>query len=60
MAFRTTTRSALVLIAIAVALGAIGAASGTWYLVVSMVLVIAVQAVSLWLTWSRRNGRSRP
>jgi hypothetical protein len=45
------TRSALGIIAVALAVGIVAAAMGSWFVVVSMALVVVVQAVSF------RRGR---
>jgi hypothetical protein len=59
MPARRNNRSALVLIAIAAALGAAGVAVDNWFLIISMVLVIAVQVVSLWMARRRPGGGGR-
>jgi len=59
MPSRSKARSAPVLIVVALALGIAGALIGSVYLVLSMVLVILVQAVSLWTTRNRPSGGGR-
>jgi len=59
MMSRSKNRSAPILIVVALAIGIAGALVGSWFLVLSMVLVILVQAVSLWTTRIRPNGGDR-
>jgi len=59
MPSRSKARSAPILIVVALALGIAGALIGSVYLVLSMVLVILVQAVSLWTTRNRPSGGDR-
>lgn len=59
MTSRSKARSAPVVIVVALALGIAGALIGSWFLVLSMVLVILVQAVSLWTARSRPDGSDR-
>lgn len=47
------------LICAAVAIGIIGVTAGSWFVVVSMALVVLVQVINLWINRRRLGGGGR-
>jgi hypothetical protein len=54
---QTRVRVALIVIAIAIIIGVVAAIVGNWFVVVTMVLAILGQVVSVRANWQRFGGR---